>query len=87
MSGKVFIFKVLYKNKHSPDTCNTKIVKKSHLLPVQSGSTHKKIRKDSVINNLSVWLLITCVVLRQCKCVSLPQKRHDKSSHFFAPVF
>ncbi|SCM56315.1 hypothetical protein ING2E5A_1675 [Petrimonas mucosa] len=35
MSGKVFIFKVLYKNKHSPDTCKTKIVKKSHLLPVQ----------------------------------------------------
>lgn len=56
-------------------------------LQIRAGSTHKKIRKDSVINNLSVWLLITCVVLRQCKCVSLPQKRHDKSSHFFAPVF
>ncbi|SCD19850.1 Hypothetical protein PSM36_1025 [Proteiniphilum saccharofermentans] len=61
---------------------------KAHDFAVKhTGSTHKKIRKDSVINNLSVWLLITCVVLRQCKCVSLPQKRHDKSSHFFAPVF
>ena len=34
MSGNAFVFRVLNK-KRLPGTCNTKIVKISHLLPVQ----------------------------------------------------